>query len=719
MFPSASSIGNLEEPPFTHISDPISEYVRGNICSSEEDSLFPEDDFDLNETLSLMEENMRLSQQIFGDTESIVSFSQGSRQSLTEILGMIDDVNPINNDKNYNFNKALSGLNRRLSEDQQYCNKSVGGVKKAPKTPKLTKSKSIYGNYREKCLETKKTESKQKRRLSQDQFPEEDFDLNETLSLMEENMQLSQQIFGDTESIVSFSQGSRQSLTEILGMIDDVNPINNDKHYNFNKTLRGLNPRLNEEQQYCNNSVGIKKAPKTPKLKKSKSIQGYDREKCFEIKKTESKQKRRLSQDQFPEEDFDLNETLLLVEKNIRLSQQMVGDSESITSFSQNSRQSLTEFLSMIDDLNPININKNSNLNKAFKELNRKLSEGQESSYKGQDPIKKTKKTPKIIKSKSKDSVQVNDREKGHDIKKSGSKRDKAEKKSCTYKSISIKINHIKKTKTSTIEEMEVVNGIRKTRSQTSRNQKNNNTQQFSQQPCPKTGCRAKIDQWRVNKLKSLQQLRDVGLYVLCDSCDKTRYLPDVKDPLDLPENWYCYMNPDPNYNSCSSPDYYINPQEEAKIIINKYHAGSIVWAKNGSQWWPALIDDNPDTLQYFWMADKRSKIPTWYHVTFFGSSKIRNTWKKTEELEPFRSMLQTIEPKKCRPALKAAIRDAKSAGELSILDRLQKFSYLQRYILKEPKKGNKRNLDENKEADGNLPVTKRRSPRLTNQSMK
>lgn len=48
----------------------------------------------------------------------------------------------------------------------------------------------------------------------------------------------------------------------------------------------------------------------------------------------------------------------------------------------------------------------------------------------------------------------------------------------------------------------------------------------------------------RREKLKWLQEQRNVGVYVNCDNCNKLRYLPDVKDPLDLAEKWYCSDNP-------------------------------------------------------------------------------------------------------------------------------------------------------------------------------
>lgn len=50
-------------------------------------------------------------------------------------------------------------------------------------------------------------------------------------------------------------------------------------------------------------------------------------------------------------------------------------------------------------------------------------------------------------------------------------------------------------------------------------------------------------------RLLWLQEQRNVGLYVCCDMCNKYRYLKDTTDPLELPEKWYCHMNPGININ--------------------------------------------------------------------------------------------------------------------------------------------------------------------------
>lgn len=66
-------------------------------------------------------------------------------------------------------------------------------------------------------------------------------------------------------------------------------------------------------------------------------------------------------------------------------------------------------------------------------------------------------------------------------------------------------------------------------------------------------------------QLQWLRQRRNVGLWVMCDKCKKYRYLKDTTDPLDLPDKWYCSMNPgNPITKKKTLNDYsYIRSNEE------------------------------------------------------------------------------------------------------------------------------------------------------------
>lgn len=47
-------------------------------------------------------------------------------------------------------------------------------------------------------------------------------------------------------------------------------------------------------------------------------------------------------------------------------------------------------------------------------------------------------------------------------------------------------------------------------------------------------------------RLEWLQERRNIGIWVFCDKpgCNKQRWLENVKDPTELPDKWYCQMNP-------------------------------------------------------------------------------------------------------------------------------------------------------------------------------
>ena len=46
-------------------------------------------------------------------------------------------------------------------------------------------------------------------------------------------------------------------------------------------------------------------------------------------------------------------------------------------------------------------------------------------------------------------------------------------------------------------------------------------------------------------RLLWLQKRRDVGLWVQCcrPTCNKWRYLRDIRDPVEIPQEWFCHMN--------------------------------------------------------------------------------------------------------------------------------------------------------------------------------
>ncbi|XP_076222624.1 uncharacterized protein LOC116434941 isoform X2 [Nomia melanderi] len=152
-------------------------------------------------------------------------------------------------------------------------------------------------------------------------------------------------------------------------------------------------------------------------------------------------------------------------------------------------------------------------------------------------------------------------------------------------------------------------------------------------------------------KLHWLQKRRDTGLWVECcrATCKKWRYVEEYHDPTDVPKIWYCEMNSDKSIASCTIPEIPKTPVIEADLIENEYNAGSIVWVRvSGYPWWPAIVNDSPETCSYYILQNSQKP-------TKFRGIDYRSSLNKAYEL-------------------------ASRALQLSISERLQKFSFLALY---------------------------------------
>ncbi|XP_046964581.1 zinc finger CW-type PWWP domain protein 1-like [Vanessa cardui] len=185
-------------------------------------------------------------------------------------------------------------------------------------------------------------------------------------------------------------------------------------------------------------------------------------------------------------------------------------------------------------------------------------------------------------------------------------------------------------------------------------------------------------------RLLWLQKRRTKGLWVQCDDCDNWRYLPNVLDSHELPKSWYCSMNPDSSLASCSVPEVPIHIRDEEDLIHSEYAAGSLVLARMpGWPWWPAMVDDCPDTEQYYWL-DGFSDIPTHYNVVFFEAFEVTRAWMAPTQLKPYtqnKNLLKSASKRKSySKRLEVAAIQANDAENLSLSDRLIKYSFVARY---------------------------------------
>ncbi|XP_076048095.1 uncharacterized protein LOC143029267 isoform X2 [Oratosquilla oratoria] len=190
-------------------------------------------------------------------------------------------------------------------------------------------------------------------------------------------------------------------------------------------------------------------------------------------------------------------------------------------------------------------------------------------------------------------------------------------------------------------------------------------------------------------RLFELQAETDAPVWVQCISCDKWRILRDTLDPSDIPEIWDCSMNTDPIEKSCDvcEEDWYKENQDY--FIYNKFTLGSVVWATLAKHyWWPAMVDDDPDTETFFWLNDF-SDIPNYYHVTFFGKP-VERAWVFSQDVVKFRATdkVEDFLRKKKLPKCTGRILDqlyfahsqARSALRMNLKDRRYKFCFAARY---------------------------------------
>ncbi|CAH4037270.1 zinc finger CW-type PWWP domain protein 1-like isoform X1 [Pieris brassicae] len=178
------------------------------------------------------------------------------------------------------------------------------------------------------------------------------------------------------------------------------------------------------------------------------------------------------------------------------------------------------------------------------------------------------------------------------------------------------------------------------------------------------------------------------SLWVQCDSCNKWRHIPNVYERQQLPDNWFCKLHPD--IISCSVPEEEIPLQVEADLLHSEYSVGSIVIARFGDwPWWPAMVDDDPDTEQFYWI-DGLSDIPSHYNVTFFDDNATR-AWISTKCILPFapnKAKVRNCKEKLLKSRLERALRQAEECEALDFPMRLKKFSFISRYNgpINEPK---------------------------------
>ncbi|GAB1608049.1 hypothetical protein Ahia01_001089000 [Argonauta hians] len=193
----------------------------------------------------------------------------------------------------------------------------------------------------------------------------------------------------------------------------------------------------------------------------------------------------------------------------------------------------------------------------------------------------------------------------------------------------------------------------------------------------PKVPCKKKTMQTR--------SIYESGTWVECTrmDCHKWRWLQEVQDPMLIPHNWICDMNPDPTQNDCALPE--ADTYDEEEFIFTRYTEGSLVWARvEGYPWWPAMVEVDPDYMAYFESEEDDSMYPTSYHVVFFGK-KVSRAWVPVPCMKPFeKGDTPPVSTDTVRYAMNEqrqyAIKSANEATAFKLKTRLKLYSFSTRF---------------------------------------
>ncbi|XP_037077088.1 zinc finger CW-type PWWP domain protein 1-like [Pollicipes pollicipes] len=148
-------------------------------------------------------------------------------------------------------------------------------------------------------------------------------------------------------------------------------------------------------------------------------------------------------------------------------------------------------------------------------------------------------------------------------------------------------------------------------------------------------------------------------------------------------------MNDDAKFGWCSAPQEHIPNSAFPRLVAVRFTVGSVVWAHlDGFPWWPALVDDDPDTEDFFWL-DGFSETPTHYHVTFLDgpTQPVTRGWVTPARVRKFESGDQASARTKSRcrgieyrARLEAAVEQAHLALACPLAERRRRFTFVARY---------------------------------------
>lgn len=132
-----------------------------------------------------------------------------------------------------------------------------------------------------------------------------------------------------------------------------------------------------------------------------------------------------------------------------------------------------------------------------------------------------------------------------------------------------------------------------------------------------------------------------VCIWVQCENehCHKWRQISAEEAKGVEDSSWYCWLNRDPRFNTCSAVEQKAKKPKHMKFIYSLLPEGEVVIAKMpGYPPWPGLLTRDPTCGEYYDAPlDKENEI-THYHVEFFGWPRSR-AWLVPALVHPLRSL--------------------------------------------------------------------------------
>ncbi|XP_071946149.1 uncharacterized protein [Antedon mediterranea] len=216
---------------------------------------------------------------------------------------------------------------------------------------------------------------------------------------------------------------------------------------------------------------------------------------------------------------------------------------------------------------------------------------------------------------------------------------------------------------------------------QRSKQQKRQNTSKTQEFKRPKEKFQSMLDAFKQRVIP------ERGVWVQCmrTGCNKWRYLSDVTDPSTVPELWSCDQNSDVMYNTCDKPEVdWKNVEQQQGFVDTKFTVGTIVWAKlAGYPWWPAMVEEDPNVGEYFWLVDTWRTNPTDYHVVFLDKN-ISRAWVNRSFIKIFSGPNQNLRCVKVKGKLFHQLEEAKltavKAKTLPIKERIAAYGFSSHY---------------------------------------